>query len=95
MNFPEDKLKEIENYAANFFTPKEICLLINADYKKFIELLQNEKSAVYKSYNRGRLLSENEIRTEIINNAKMGSPAAQIESLKFISKQKTDLIFNA
>jgi hypothetical protein len=91
----EEILKNIEKYSAQFFSYTEIAILIKLDEDSFLDEVTDKNSEAYKSYQRGKLISESEIREQIIKLAKMGSPAAQIEALNLISKQKLKEITNA
>jgi len=95
MIFSEDILKKTEEYAANFFSFKETAILVCIDISDFMNEVTDVNTDLYKSYHRGRLISENEIRKEIISTAKMGSPAAQQEALKLISKLELKQITDA
>jgi len=89
MILSENQFEKLEQYAAAFFSFKEIALLLEVDIEDFIDEIENENSEVFKRYESSRLKSEFEIRNEIIKMAKMGSPAAQTEALKLIAKHKT------
>ena len=70
MIFNEIQLTEVEKFAALFFSYKEISILIDVDYKCFKEEVTDVNSPVYRAYQRGKLLSESEIREQIIKDFK-------------------------
>lgn len=88
MTLSPEQLNDLEKYAAQFFSYKEIAILLNIDIEDFVEEVTDPYTVVYEFYQRGKLISESELREQIIKLAKMGSPAAQQETLKLIRKQK-------
>jgi predicted DNA-binding protein YlxM (UPF0122 family) len=92
MILSEDQLLLLEQYAAVFFSYKEIALLLEINIDDFMEEVENENSVLFKKCEMARLKSEFDLRTEIVKMAKMGSPAAQTEALKLISKNQINNI---
>jgi hypothetical protein len=88
MQFSDEQIKTIENYAGLFLTYKEIAILLKIDFKDFINEI-NKKSEVFNAYVYGKTLSEMKIKEQIVKFAELGSPVAQVEALKLIQKQKT------
>jgi len=95
MNLSDEQLADIEKYANLFFSYKEIAILLKISIETFKSEVTDCYSEIYKSYQRGKLISECEIREEIIKMAKFGSAVAQIEALKLINNQKLNEITNA
>ena len=95
MKLSDKDLKNIEKYAALFFTFKQIAILIDADIDEFITAVTDQKSNVFRAYQKGKLMKEAEIREQIIKMAEMGSPAAQDQALKLINKLKIENIADA
>jgi hypothetical protein len=87
MQLTPEQLIEIERLAGLFFSFEEIALLINADLKLLIQQFNNVHSPAAIAYRRGVLISEKEIREQIISMAKLGNPAAQTEAMKLMQKQ--------
>ena len=95
MTLSLEELNNIEKYSAQFFSYKEIAILLKLDVDDFIDEVTEAGTDIYNYYQRGKLNSESELREQIIKLAKMGSPAAQQEALKLISKQKIKEITHA
>ncbi len=70
---------EIEEMARLQFAPADIALII--EDPKFSEKLKKPDCDEYKSYHRGRLFTEAEIRKAIVTQAKNGSTPAQAQML--------------
>lgn len=88
MILSSEQLNDIEKYATVFFSPREIAILLKLDVDEFLFELTDLNSEISLTYTRGKLLSEFKLREQIIKLANMGSPAAQIEAMKLINKQK-------
>lgn len=90
----EIELSEVEKYAAQFFSYTEIAILIKKSIYDFTNAVTDNESDVYFAYQRGKLLSESNLREQIIKMAKLGSAIAQTEALKLINTQKlNELIY--
>ncbi|OQX93049.1 MAG: hypothetical protein B6I17_04560 [Tenericutes bacterium 4572_104] len=94
MILSQDQLNNIEKYSSLFFSYKEIAILMKLDVEIFIDFVTDNNTEIYKSYQRGKLISEAELREQIVKLAKMGSPAAQQEAFKLIDTQKIKEITN-
>lgn len=88
MNFTDEQLAEIELMGSCFFTYKDIAVLLEVDPKELKEILEDQNSEVYKSYEKGRLKSELEVRKSVVDLAKRGSSQAQEMVLKYITDIK-------
>jgi hypothetical protein len=69
-----------------FFSPTEVAAVLGVRKKEFLTALQDDTSAVYMAYFKGKYLSEAEIRRSIIQQAKQGSSPAQSIALKLIEE---------
>ncbi len=85
-------LEQIQEYAELFFSPSETALLIEKDAELLLAKINDETTAEYAAYMKGVLTSEAKIRREMVEMAQAGSPKAQEEMLKIISKLKTSLV---
>ena len=77
MNLNEEQLKEIEIMASLGFGPVEIAINIEVNPDDFTFLLKTEQGAEFSSFMRGRLKTEMELRTAILQSATNGSTPAQ------------------
>lgn len=81
MKLSTEVLKEIEEMAGLFMTPKAISIIVGLDMSDF--------SAIYQHYYRGNYKAEAELRTAIMRLAKQGSSPAQTLALKLWEQSKT------
>ncbi len=88
MVLTNEQLQLIEEYASLFFNYKQIAISLKIDIAEFIDEITNESSQAYIYYQAGKMKSEIEIRKQIIQMAKLGSPAAQTEAIKLIKTQR-------
>ncbi|NCU32270.1 MAG: hypothetical protein EOM23_04910 [Candidatus Moranbacteria bacterium] len=75
------------------FTAKEIAFIMQLNEAEFLTEIENSETETYKSFYRGKLLAEAEVRKSIFTMAKQGSTPAQKEFLNLIkstSKQKNE-----
>ncbi len=88
MNFTDDELNRIEEYAALFLTYEEIAILIDKNCVQFISSAKSKTSPAYKAYMKGKLKTKLEIRKKIIKMAMHGSPQAEMLVNQYISDQE-------
>ncbi len=81
----KDKLEQIENLAELQFRPEQIAVILEISEEEFAE----EKSAAYRSYLRGQLHAEAEVRKSILKMARQGSTPAQKQMLDIIERNRT------
>ena len=74
--------EQIKKYAKLFYSINDIALLLDIPVSEFLDT----DSDYYKIYRKAFLFSEMELRKEMIDNAKMGSPAAQDLVTKIIAQ---------
>ncbi len=87
MDFSNDELERIEQYATVFMTLDEIALLLHKEQKLFRKEALTEGTPANQAYQRGKLSSKFEINQSIVKMAKMGSPQAQKDVVPFINQQ--------
>ena len=78
----EDELKEVENFASLWFSPKEIAVILD---KEFDEMKAD--SSFQRYYDSGKLKSHAEMRKAIKKLALHGSSPAQTLAMKMIEHQ--------
>ncbi len=86
----DDQLKEIEDYAHDLMSWKEIAVLVNMPVSKFKVHFDNQDSDLYLAYMRGKTKRKLELRRPILSMAEKGSPQAEILAVKFIKEQYLD-----
>lgn len=89
LKFSEEEFTQIEDLAANNYSPEKIALYLDVDKKAFMALWFNKQSDVRHHYNRGQLVAEFEVNNKQKELAVAGNiTAAQI----FLAqKEKTNL----
>ena len=88
LSLSDEQLKTIEELSGLFLSYEEIAIMIDVDYETFKRAARNKTSIVYKAYYKGRTVAKLEIRKNVVNLAKMGSPQAEILTDKYIADQK-------
>lgn len=88
MELSTQQLNDIEEYASIFFSYKQIAISLKINIEDFIDEVTDESSQAYIFYQAGKMKSEIEIRKQIIQMAKLGSPAAQTEAIRLMKLQK-------
>ena len=88
MEWTTEKLAEVERLGALFYSVKKIAIIMEADAAELQALYADEQSPFYKSYMRGFLKTDAEIRTSEIGMAKRGSTPAQDSVKKYIDDAK-------
>lgn len=84
MNLSPEQITEIEEYAACFFTPEEICIIMNLGQDTAMVQMAGD-TPFKQAYLKGRLVSEAELRKRILELAKNGSAPAQALALQIVS----------
>jgi len=85
MNLTDEQLKQVEEYASYFFSPKEICIILGIDHKTTLTI---EGSEFSNAYQKGSLLSQAKVRKSIIDLAQKGSSPAQALAVQMMDKIK-------
>jgi hypothetical protein len=81
-------LKQVEEYAALFFTIDEICILCDLDPEQFRRQVRMKKTELAKAYLKGKLNSMLEIRRLTVEFAKKGSPQAETLVKEYVQKME-------
>jgi predicted DNA-binding protein YlxM (UPF0122 family) len=90
MNYTDEQLKLIEDYASKFLSITEIAVLVDVDEDELRDRISLKKSDASKHYNRGKLNKIIELRSMEIELAKLGSTVAIELVNKYIENQKND-----
>lgn len=85
-------MKEVEELAAVYFTPKEIATIIEVPFAEVEAALCEEGSLFYLAFHKGRLQSEYDLRKSIVKLAKSGSSPAQTMAMDLLQKSKLKMI---
>lgn len=88
MNFTDDELKKIEEYASLFLTYEEIAILLEKDYGQFLSVIKSKSSNAYQYYMKGKVKTKLELRKKIVKMALHGSPQAEMLVNQFIEDQE-------
>lgn len=73
----EDTLVQIEELGKHFFTPREVATMLEIDEIFMMDSMNIPSSPIYRTYNKGFLQSEYELRKCILQLALSGSSPAQ------------------
>ena len=77
MELSEEQLALVEEYAAAFLTFREIAVLLGVNVYHFLEVMKDKDSPAYYRYFLGKTRAKFEIRKNIVDMAKKGSPQAE------------------
>ncbi len=72
----EEQLKELENFSGLMFTITEIAILLEVNQYELKLCLNDKNSIEFKKYQKGKLLTQAELRRTQIKMAKQGSTPA-------------------
>lgn len=87
MQFRDEELKLIEEYAGLFLTWQDIAILLKRKFPEFKAALDDKNSDLFQAYSRGQVTSKLNLRRPVIKMAEHGSPQAEILAQKFIEDQ--------
>lgn len=85
-------LEQVREFAALFFAPKDIALMVGIDNQTMLDEVEDEKSSLHQAFYTGRLKSEAELRKSIVKLAKSGSSPAQTMSLDLLMKSNVKML---
>lgn len=88
----DSQLTEIERLAGLFMKPSDIAIILGIPEAEFRDALSDKKSMCFNRYQKGKLLSEAELRKSVITMAKQGSSPAQSLASKLIDEMNMDEI---
>ena len=86
----ESFITEVETYASLMFSKDEIAVILEVDPAELAVLLQDQDNPVFRSFQRGRLKREAEVRKGIFDLAQNGSSPAQTFAMKLIENAKAN-----
>jgi hypothetical protein len=84
----KNKLKEIEYLSSLQFSVDEIAISTGFNLIDFKKKIKNKKSKEYLSFQKGRLLTQAEVRKSILQMSKQGSTPAQKQMIELIQRGK-------
>lgn len=87
MEFNDEQLAKITEYAGLFLTCDDIATLLEVDPADFRQALRDEKHPAAKAYRMGQVQSKLALRRPVIKMAGHGSPQAELLADKYISEQ--------
>ncbi len=90
MELTEEQLGLVEEYASAFLSFREIAVLIGVNVYQFCEMMNDKDSPVFYRYFRGKTRAKYEIRKNIVDMAKKGSPQAEDLSQALIRDSEFD-----
>ena len=92
MELSEQQLVEVEKWAELLFSPQEIAAILEVDAKLFCKQIKIKTGPVYRSFIKGKLITEAALRQATLTFAKQGSVPALSASLKFREEQNTSML---
>lgn len=90
MELTDEQLALVEEYASAFLTFREIAVLIGVNVYQFCELMNDKDSPAFYRYFVGKTRAKYEIRKNIVDMAKKGSPQAEDLSQALIHDSEFD-----
>jgi hypothetical protein len=82
-----EQLDNIEEFASNFMTWRQIAILVDIPDNELKEKLLDKNSQIYIRYTKGKTKSILEINKRLVKLAKLGSPQAELLVKDDINKQ--------
>lgn len=76
LKLSQEEYDSIESLSGCNYTPDQIAMYLDVDVFEFKRQLVNTESLVYFHYNRGILVSQFEISSKLLDNAKSGNITA-------------------
>lgn len=73
MELTEIELKSLEEYASLIFTPSEIAIILEINEAELLQELKNTESKIYKSFYKGFLITQTQIRKTQLSFALKGN----------------------
>lgn len=88
----EEQLAQVKEMAKVFLLPREIALILEVDVDAFVAACNDQRTAVYRSYQGGRLLSVFELRKNVLQLANSGSSPAQTMALELLRESEMKML---
>ena len=73
MELTEIELKSLEEYASLVFTPSEIAIILEINEAELLQELKKTESKIYKSFYKGFLITQTQIRKTQLSFALKGN----------------------
>jgi len=90
MEFNEEQIEKIQEYAGLFMTIKEIAVLLSISYDDLQLEYSSENSCFYKTYQKAMLEKKVALRADVVDAAIAGSPSAQDMTERYITENRID-----
>lgn len=90
MNYSEEILNNIENWAQIYLPISDMAALLNIPPEKLREDIRDRSSDVYKAYHRGKIMSKVKLREQEMKLASIGSPLALENTRKNLLDMEDD-----
>lgn len=87
-----EDLLEVESLAALFFSPREISVMLEVYPDELLNQLDLREGSFYRSFQKGRLQSEVNLRKAIMQLAKAGSSPAQTMAMDLLRKSSAKML---
>lgn len=84
MEFNEEQLQEIEDFAYALLPPEDIAEIVGCSYDCFKNLLQDLNSPVRKAFRKGQLRAKASMHLSLVKSAEQGSHPAYVEATKLL-----------
>lgn len=88
----EQESAEIVNLSALFFSPREISIMLELDPEQVLEEMDRNKGTFYRSFQKGRLQSEVDLRKAIMQLARAGSSPAQTMAMNLFKESNAKML---
>ena len=90
-NYSSEILGKIKELSGQFFTPREIAILLGIDENSlFYDIIHKRDKEALNAYELGKLETEQKLRIKIILSADKNSISAQEHLFNLIEKQKSN-----
>lgn len=80
LDLTNEQYEQIESMASVLYTSDKMAIFLGVDVNEFVELANNNDSAIYRAIKRGQLMSEYDINLNSLVSAKAGN-ATQMQRL--------------
>lgn len=87
MEWTNEQLQQLEQFAAQLFTVEELAIIIGVEPVK-LQVDFNQKGKAWQVIMKGRLQTESDIRASVLQLAKSGSAPAQAQAIVLLEKLK-------
>lgn len=90
MNYSDEILKKIEEWAEIYLPISDMAVILDIPPEKLREDIRDRSSDVYKAYHRGKVLSKVKLHAQEMKLASIGSPLALDNTRKNLLDMEDD-----